>query len=605
VVLGRRTEEDLAMREKVAGTMPGERQLNGPQTSGRNYRNLSEPTYDLIRDDNVAIALRDGTILLADVFRPNGDGPFPVLVAFSAYPRQMQDLGAPMGFIEAGASDFFVPRGYVHIIVTARGISGSGGTWSLLDQQERDDVHDVVEWAAVQRWSNGEIGMIGISYFAITQIAAATTRPPHLKAIFPVAVTTDLYEATYHHGLLSSGFISSWLTTIGILGGIHDETWRSRRVELVREILNRPVIHTRMEHLNGEAVVAIMKNVIRAHAPEDPYGRLLLEAETGHPTRDEFWEKRDMRPGLADIDIPVYLGCDWDNAPLHLPATFATWKALRHNPHVRMTLLGAHGLTWPWESLHVEALAWFDQWLKGADTGVLDGPPIRYIMPGTDEWRTSEEWPPPESTLTPFALRADGRLGIDEGEAGSRVYLYLPKDSGRPRNANPPEHPNFLQWTLPVPTGRLEFAGDIELQLDATITALDTAWMVMIEDVAPDGKAETITSGWQRAMLRTVDEAASTPGSPAIECVTPVAIPPGETVSYRISIVPNARRLKEGHTVRLTISSEDEAKDIPTALGFTHTPVAQSSLNTVHSSSRLLLPLVGDPLSRELPPAAD
>src|ERR1700710_594417 len=221
------------MKTKVAGTAPGERQLNGPQTSGRDYRNLSEPRFDMIRENNVPITLRDGTVLLADVFRPDGDGAFPVLVAFSAYPRQMQDLGAPMGFIEAGASDFFVPRGYVHIIVSARGISGSGGEWSMFDQQERDDIHDVVEWAAVQQWSTGAIGMIGISYFAIAQIAAATTRPPHLKAIFPVALTTDMYEAVYHHGVLSSGFISSWLTTIGILAGVKDETWRSRRVEFV------------------------------------------------------------------------------------------------------------------------------------------------------------------------------------------------------------------------------------------------------------------------------------------------------------------------------------------------------------------------------------
>ncbi|MCU1482922.1 MAG: peptidase [Subtercola sp.] len=580
------------MNTKVAGTAPGERQLNGPQTSGRDYRNLSEPRFDMIRENNVPITLRDGTVLLADVFRPDSDSAFPVLVAFSAYPRQMQDLGAPMGFIEAGASDFFVPRGYVHIIVSARGISGSGGEWSMLDQQERDDIHDVVEWSAVQPWSTGDIGMIGISYFAIAQIAAASTRPPHLKAIFPVALTTDMYEAVYHHGVLSSGFISSWLTTIGILAGVKDETWRSRRVDFVHDILNRPAIHAHMQHMNGESIMAIMKNVVRAHAPEEPYGRLLLEAETGHPTRDEFWEKRDMRPGLADIDIPVYLGCDWDNAPLHLPTTFTAWKALRHNPNVRMTLLGSHGLTWPWESLHVEALAWFDHWLKDADTGILDGPAIRYVMPGTDAWRTAEVWPPAETTLTPFALRADGTLAQDEGDAGSREYLYLPADSGRPKNANAPEYPNLLQWALPVPAEGMEFVGDIELQLDATITALDTAWMIVLEDVDADGTAETITAGWQRAMLRTVNEAASTPGAPAIECITPTAITPGELVRYRISIVPNARHLEPGHTLRLTISSEDEAKDIPTALGFTHTPAAQSSLNTIHSSSRLMLPIV-------------
>ena len=111
----------------IAGTDPGQRQLNGPQTSGRSYRNLSEPQYSMARDNNVAVPMRDGVTLLSDVHRPAEAGRYPVLIAASPYPRQVQDLGAPMGFIEAGASDFFVPRGYVHVIANLRGTGGSGG----------------------------------------------------------------------------------------------------------------------------------------------------------------------------------------------------------------------------------------------------------------------------------------------------------------------------------------------------------------------------------------------------------------------------------------------------------------------------------------------
>ena len=98
------------------------------------------------RTNNVDVSVRDGTTLLADLFQPDSDGAFPALVSFSPYPRQIQDVGAPLGFIEAGASDFFVPRGYVHLIVNARGTGGSGGVCSLLDQQEREDLYDLVEW---------------------------------------------------------------------------------------------------------------------------------------------------------------------------------------------------------------------------------------------------------------------------------------------------------------------------------------------------------------------------------------------------------------------------------------------------------------------------
>jgi predicted acyl esterase len=98
------------MAKAISGTEPGQRQLNGPQTSGRDYRNLSQPEFELIRDDDVAVPMRDGVELLADVLRPATPGRYPVLIAASPYPRQIQDLGAPLGFIEAGASDFFVPR---------------------------------------------------------------------------------------------------------------------------------------------------------------------------------------------------------------------------------------------------------------------------------------------------------------------------------------------------------------------------------------------------------------------------------------------------------------------------------------------------------------
>ena len=79
---------------------------------------------------------------------------------------------------------------------------------------------------------------------------------------------------------------------------------------------------------------------------------------------------------LANVDIPVYLGCDWQNVPLHLPSTFTAWRHLTNSPCVRIGMLDEFGLTWPWESLHVEALAG-STWLKRRDTGILDGPPVR------------------------------------------------------------------------------------------------------------------------------------------------------------------------------------------------------------------------------------
>ena len=104
-------------KTRTSGIEPGQRHLNNPQTTGRDYRNLSLPTHGMTRDDDVPIPMRDGVNLLADVHRPPEPGRYPVLIAASPYPRQIQDLGAPAGFIEAGASDFFVPReiGRAHV----------------------------------------------------------------------------------------------------------------------------------------------------------------------------------------------------------------------------------------------------------------------------------------------------------------------------------------------------------------------------------------------------------------------------------------------------------------------------------------------------------
>lgn len=576
---------------KAAGLGPGERRLNGVQTTGRDYRSLSEPAFTTRRTNDVEVAVRDGTVLMADLFQPDSDARFPALVSFSPYPRQIQDVGAPLGFIEAGASDFFVPRGYAHVIVNARGTGGSGGTWGLFDGQERDDLFDLVEWAAAQPWCDGNVGMLGVSYFAMAQLEAAVTKPPHLKAIAPLLTTDDLYEAVWHHGLLNAGFISAWLPAVGVMAERPDAFWRGTRIELARDILRIPAIHARMQHLNGEAIITVLKEVIRAHPPRH-YDDLWRQVAVEHPTRDAFWDERNTRLMLGSVDIPIYLGADWDNVPLHLPSTFSAWKALRHNPNVRMAMLPPGGFAWPWEGLHVEVLAWYDQWLKGRDTGVMDGPPIRYQVPAAEGWRTAADWPPAEATLTPFALRADGTLALDEGAPGFLEYLHLPADSGVPGNANPPTFPAFLSWETEPFESPMEFAGDIELSLEAMITALDTSWIAVLYDVPPEGAAEPITAGWQRASLRTVNEARSLPGAPVLDCRTPIAVPRGERVAYRIPLVPNARHLPAGHCLRLVIASADEADKYPTVLGFTHVPVREASRNAIFSASRLLLPVL-------------
>ncbi|RDH79795.1 CocE/NonD family hydrolase [Mycolicibacterium moriokaense] len=580
----------MATTSGISGTQPGQRQLNGPQTTGRGYRNLSEPQFHTRHDLNVGVEVRDGTVLLADVHRPDADGRFPALVAASPYPRQIQDLGAPAGFIEAGATDFWVPRGYVHVIANVRGTGGSGGDFGFFDSAERRDMHDLVEWAAAQPWCDGNVGMIGISYFAMTQLEAAVERPPHLKAIFPVAVTSDLYEAAAHHGLSSAAFVTPFLSMLGLTAERSDHVWRSPLINGLRHLLTTPRVHHKFATMNGEAAVTMMHALLKLSHDPHPWDELWFDVMVKHPARDDWWEERNLIPMLENVDIPVYLGCDWENAPLHLPSTFTTWLSLSNSPAVRMGMLGEFGLTWPWESLHVEALAWYDHWLKGHDTGILDGPAVRYYLPGADDWRTAETWPPPGKHLE-WALRADGTLAQDEGNPGAVEFMVLGAGLGRARTS-PIDPPSSLSWTSAPLDATIDVVGDIELRLVASATAADTAWIVTLQDVAPDDVVDDVTAGWLRASMREIDEAASRPGAPVLPCRTPVAVPIGEAIVYRIPLVPNARRFNASHRIRLVLTSDDQDPDTPAIMNFRHASVGTSSVNTVRSSSRLLLPVL-------------
>jgi predicted acyl esterase len=566
--------------------------LNGPQTTGRAYRNLSAVEYGVRHDRNVGAPMRDGIDLLADVHRPDADGRFPALIAASPYPRQIQDLGAPMGFIEAGVTDFWVPRGYVHVIANVRGTGGSGGEFGFFDAQERRDMYDLVEWAAAQPWCDGNVGMIGISYFAMTQLEAAVEKPPHLKAIFPVAVTADLFEAASHHGLVSSAFVTPFLSMIGLTAARGDEFWRSLPLRLARKVLHLPPLHRKFGTMNGEAAVTMMHQLLKLPHDPHPWDDLWLDVFVDHPVRDQWWDERDVRPLLKNVDIPVYLGCDWENVPLHLPSTFITWKLLAHNPNVRMGMLDRYGLTWPWESLHTEALAWYDHWLKGRDTGIDDGDPIRYALPGADGWRSSATWPPANTKHQEFALRADGLLAEDEGQPGYRDYLVLGEGLNRAK-ASPIDPPSMLTWTSAPLETDLDVVGEVELRLVASATAADTAWIATLRDISPDGEATDVTAGWLRATLREIDDDSSEPGAPALPCRTATAVPIGKDVEYRIPLVPNARRFGRGHRIQVVLASDDRDPAVPAIMDFRHASVGTSSRNTIRSSSRLLLPVLG------------
>ena len=161
----------------------------------------------------------------------------------------------------------------------------------------------------------------------------------------------------------------------------------------------------------------------------------------------------------------------------------------------------------------------------------------------------------------------------------------------RPR-ASETDPPAFLNWTTPPLPHDLDLIGPIELQLDAACTAPDTAFIAVLQDVDENESTINVTASYLRASMRGVDDAVSKRGAPFLPCRTFEAVPIGEKVSYRIPLVPNARRFRAGHKLRLSVTTDDQNADRPALLEFRHASIGTSSLNTVFSSSRLLLPVL-------------
>ena len=255
-------------------------------------------------------------------------------------------------------------------------------------------------------------------------------------------------------------------------------------------------------------------STVRASGTAPDHRKLNGPQTTGREYRSlsepEYGMRRDddvpvpMRDGvrlLTDVHRPDSDGrFPAMNVPLHLPGTFAALRALADRTTVRVGMLGKFGLTWPWESLHVEALAWFDHWLKDRDTGILDGPPIRYWMPGADQWRTATAWPPPGARHRELALRADGGLSDDEGTLGQRSYRCLGTGLNHVPADPAAKPPSQLTWT----------SAPLDTDMDMVLTSDDQskgAPAIMEFRHAPVGTSTTNTiSSASRLLFPVLDE---------------------------------------------------------------------------------------------------
>ena len=572
----------------------------------------------MIEERDVRITMRDGTVLAADVYRPDGPGPYPTLYASALHNKDMQgpdmaDILPPQpanvplwfGPIEAGDTRRFIANGYVHVIVQPRGSAKSEGHYG----HEDSDHYDAIEWITQQAWSDGKVGMVGISGFAGEQWRAAAQGHPALKAIFPYDACSAYGGMFGFRDFHPGGVINTFPYLLDVFSTVHEPRGVPGDLPPEEDALWRAAM------ANPDfKMYANLFNILTQRGQRTFIMYLAMtrpwEADNTLELSNAFFKK---------IKVPFYTGSGayaytyklhWLGAQHYFQNVDAPKKLLFTGP--------AH-LERPFHQLHDEILRWYDYWLKGIDTGIMNDPPVRYWLMGANEWRTGPDWPLPETDYVKFylgnweKLTTEEPLPADQVGAAHRepdVFTQMPLSKTM-------KVEKLRYMTDPLPHD-LTVAGPISLTLHAAMDAADTNWIVVLKDVGPDVSVVTaregertvpadlkereLTRGWLKASYRALDEERSTPAEPFHKLtkgsIAPVT--PGEIVEYRIAILATANQFKAGHRICVEITAMDAPTGTGAMTNVEYIPyhvcrsetVTHSIYHDADRPSHLLLPIV-------------
>jgi uncharacterized protein len=506
-------------------------------------------------DWDTPIQMDDGLVLRADIFRPNDNGRYPVILTYGPYGKGLsfQDGWTPqyakmlVDFPEIGEGttqkyqcwetvdpEKWVKDGYVCIRVDSRGAGRSPGHLDICSPRETKDIYDCIEWAAVQDWSTGKIGMNGISYYAVNQWQVAALQPPHLAAMCPWEGYTDYYREVARHGGILTSFCQ-FIFDLQIKRVQHGVGQRGVRSRLTSEWASGP------ETLREEQLAANRS---------DPHGEFLAR-ELLH---DNYF--KDRTPDLSKVKTP-FLSCgNWGGLGVHLRGNSDGFmRAASTEKYLEM-----HGLE-HWTHFYTEygrtlQRRFFDHYLKGIDTGWTKQPKVQLQIrhPGNRFVQRGEnEWPIARTQWTKYFLDfAEHKLGTDAPPASSATYKGL--GDGVTLVTKPFEK-------------EVEITGPLAAKLFLSSTTEDADVFLVMRLFAPDMKEVSFTGiadpltpvamGWLRASHRKLDSARSKPYMPYHTHDEKQKLNPGEKVELDVEIWPTSIVIPAGYRLAVSIRGRD------------------------------------------------
>ena len=505
----------------------------------------SRRQYGIIEERDSTIPLSDGIKIDADVFRPNGGGKFPAILGVHGYnkaiqtePRMPEAINMDNALIEAGDYNFYVRRGYAHVIANVRGTGRSEGMYLNYGPREVQDTYEVIEWVASQPWCDGNVGMFGVSYFSIVQQQVAALKPPSLKAIFAPFGYTDFYrDKFYHGGILAHNFLVGWSKQ---LDRVRCKSWSREKWgdEKYREAIK--------QKLQDEEIRAVPSLVEALKNPDQGANPLIVDILL-NPLDGEYYRERNVDYSKK-MEVPAYLGACWGSYRAHLPGAFRSWENWK-GPK-KMIIGPPIYLDRPVYQYQDESLRWFDYWMKGIDNGAMEEPPIRLFVTGTGEWKTANEWPLPETRWITFYLHSNGLLSEHE---------FWPNDESSTFEDSPDKR-GGLVFVSPPLVENTEVIGPIVLNLYGSTTDKDVLWFVSLLDIDPEGHESLLTRGWLRGSHRQLDPNRSKPWQPFHSHQEGEALFPGEIYEFNIELRPYGMLFKTGHRIGIRIKCADDEK---------------------------------------------